>query len=297
MGRRPKKPESFELWIRLRHVTRRLQAGGFAIISRWSAQRRRATTGGSHYGESTFLNDGKQARILAMPRRESLAQLRSAAPAVLPSLLLCDFGNLEREVGRLTEAGVKALHLDVMDGQFVPNLTYGMPIVAAIRRLTDLPLDVHLMIAEPQRYVRQFVEAGADIVTIHIEAVSDPRPIVAEIRALGAGAGLALNPDTPLSTLDGCLESCDLVLVMSVAAGFGGQSFRPIALDKLRTLRTSIPAETLLEVDGGIQQQTIGSCAEAGAQLLVVGSAIFRASSYSGAVRELTQLAVGSRSA
>lgn len=226
-----------------------------------------------------------------MPRRECLAQLRTAAPAVLPSLLLCDFGNLEREVARLTEAGVKALHLDVMDGQFVPNLTYGMPIVAAFRRLTDLPLDVHLMIAEPQKYVRQFVEAGADIVTFHVEAVQDPRPVLAEIRGLGAGAGLALNPDTPLSTLDGCLESCDMVLVMSVPAGFGGQSFRPIALDKLRTLRKNM-SDLLLEVDGGVQQQTIGACAEAGAQLFVVGSAIFRAASYSGAVRELTQLAV-----
>src|SRR4026208_124340 len=108
-----------------------------------------------------------------MSYRQHLAQLRQSAPLILPSLLLCDFGNLEREVARLTEAGVPGLHLDVMDGQFVPNLTYGMPIVSALRRLTDLPLDVHLMIAEPSRYVRQFVEAGADIVTMHVEAVSD----------------------------------------------------------------------------------------------------------------------------
>jgi ribulose-phosphate 3-epimerase len=228
-----------------------------------------------------------------MSGRECLHQLRSAAPAVLPSLLLCDFGNLEREVARLSEAGVRALHLDVMDGQFVPNLTYGMPIVAAFRRLTDLPLDVHLMIANPQRYVRQFIEAGADILTVHIEAVADPRPVLEEMRSLGCGAGLALNPDTPLTRLDGCLDLCDLVLVMSVPAGFGGQGFRPVALDKLRSLRQAVSSEVLLEVDGGINQGTIGDCARAGAQLFVVGSGIFRAANYSEAVRELTELAAG----
>src|SRR5688500_6218300 len=128
-----------------------------------------------------------------MPRPNSLAKLRQAAPVILPSLLLCDFGNLEREVSKLSDACVQALHLDVMDGQFVPNLTYGMPIVEALNRLTDMPLDVHLMIAEPQRYVRQFIDAGADVVTFHIEAVHDPVSVLAEIRDLGAAAGIALN--------------------------------------------------------------------------------------------------------
>lgn len=228
-----------------------------------------------------------------MTGRECLTELRSAAPVVLPSLLLCDFGNLEREVARLTEAGVKALHLDVMDGQFVPNLTYGMPIVAALRRLTKMPLDVHLMIAEPQRYVEQFIAAGADIVTIHIEAVGDPRPVLAEIRSHGAAAGVAINPETPVAALDSCLDLCDLVLVMSVQAGFGGQSFQTIALEKLHHLRKIAPPELLLEVDGGINQATIRNCAMAGAELFVVGSGIFREASYSAAVRNLIALATG----
>lgn len=226
-----------------------------------------------------------------MARQSCLVELRASAPTILPSLLLCDFGNLEREVVRLKEAGVRALHLDVMDGHFVPNLTYGFPIIASLRRLTDLPLDVHLMISEPQRYVPQFIEAGADILTVHVEAVADPRPVLEQIRSLGAGAGLALNPDTPLSTLDQCLDSCDLVVVMSVLAGFGGQSFRPIAVEKLRQLRQLVRPEVLLEVDGGINQATIRDCAAAGAQLFVVGSGIFRAPSYSEAIRELTELA------
>jgi ribulose-phosphate 3-epimerase len=226
-----------------------------------------------------------------MARRSSLIELRSSAPVILPSLLLCDFGNLEREVARLTEAGVRALHLDVMDGQFVPNLTYGFPIVEAFRRLTDLPLDVHLMISEPQRYLKQFIEAGSDILTIHVEAVADPRPVLEQIRMLGAGAGLALNPDTPLSRLDGCLALCDLVLVMSVQAGFGGQSFRPATVKKLSQLRQMVGSDVLLEVDGGIHQSTIGDCAAAGAQLFVVGSGIFRSSNYAEAIRELKALA------
>ena len=118
-----------------------------------------------------------------------LSQLRSSTPVVLPSLLQCDFGNLQREVRQLEAAGATALHLDVMDGQFVPNLSYGMPIVAAIRKLTDLPLDVHLMISDPAAYVEQFYEAGSDVITFHIEAVEDPRPLLARIRELGAGAG------------------------------------------------------------------------------------------------------------
>jgi ribulose-phosphate 3-epimerase len=226
-----------------------------------------------------------------MTRRDSLAALRDAAPVVLPSLLLCDFGNLEREIRTLEAAGVRALHLDVMDGHFVPNLTYGMPIVQACRRLTDLPIDVHLMISEPQKYIRAFHDAGADNLTIHVEAVADPRPVLQEIRSLGAGAGLALNPATPLSAVEPALDLCDLVLVMSVPAGFGGQKFHPLAIDKLRQLRQITRPEVLLEVDGGISGKTIASCAQAGAQLFVVGSAIFQGSDYATAVSELTALA------
>lgn len=223
-----------------------------------------------------------------MTRRHSLALLREAAPVVLPSLLLCDFGNLEREIRSLEAAGVRALHLDVMDGHFVPNLTYGMPIVEACRRLTNLPIDVHLMISDPQKYIRAFYDAGADNLTIHVEAVADSRPLLEEIHTLGASAGLALNPATPLSEVEPALDLCDLVLVMSVPAGFGGQKFHPIALDKLRKLRQITRPDVLLQVDGGISGKTIASCAQAGAQLFVVGSAIFQGSDYAAAVSELT---------
>ena len=224
--------------------------------------------------------------------RQHVARLRESSPVILPSLLLCDFGNLEREVARLTEAGVLGLHLDVMDGDFVPNFTYGLPIVSALRRLTDLPLDVHLMISHPERYLRHFREAGADILTIHVEAVSDPRPLLIQIRELGAGAGLAFNPKTPLAQVEKCLDLIDVALVMSVEAGFGGQSFDRVALEKLRRLREIGPRDLLLEIDGGVNQSTIHECAAAGAQLFVVGSALFRSANYTAAVRELAALAV-----
>ena len=163
--------------------------------------------------------------------------MHNAAPLVNPSLLSCDFAHLEEEIRRLERAGAKMLHLDIMDGHFVPNLSIGIPVVEAVRRSTDLPLDVHLMLSEPARYVQAFREAGADLLTIHIEAVPNPRPLLDEIHRLGAAAGISLNPTTPVSALDGCLDLCDLVLVMSVMPGFGGQEFNPVALEKLRQLR------------------------------------------------------------
>lgn len=227
-----------------------------------------------------------------MSRRRHLIELRKSPPAVLPSLLLCDFGNLEREIRLLEEAGVRALHLDVMDGRFVPNLTYGMPIVEACRKLTDLPLDVHLMIEQPQDYIQQFYDAGSDIITIHEEAIDSPAEVLKQIRDLNCGAGLAINPDTPVEKIEHCLPLCDLVLAMSVNAGFGGQSFQPIALDKLRKLKQLVKDETLLEVDGGINTTTLRDCQAAGAQLLVVGSAIFRETNYHDAIQKLNQLAL-----
>lgn len=228
-----------------------------------------------------------------MSRRHHLDRLQAAGPLVLPSLLLCDFGNLEREIRRLEDAGVVGLHLDVMDGQFVPNLSFGLPIVESIRRLTDLTLDVHLMIVEPQRYLQQFYDAGADVLTIHAEAVDDPRLVLGAIRELGAGAGLAINPPTPVQTIEPALDSCDLVLVMSVMPGFGGQVFDPVALDKLRTLSSLVGEEVLLEVDGGVNADTIAACGAAGVDLLVVGSAITRQADYKESVATLSQLAAG----
>jgi ribulose-phosphate 3-epimerase len=184
-------------------------------------------------------------------------------------------------------AGVAAMHLDVMDGHFVPNFTYGLPIVEAVRRATELPLDVHLMIAEPARYVDEFRAAGADVMTIHAEAVDDPRPVLERIRELGAAAGLAINPPTPLSAIEAALPYCDLILVMSVMPGFGGQQFDDVALGKLQTLKSRQDVDALLEVDGGITTATIGKCAQAGAELFVTGSAIFCHDDYATAVREL----------
>lgn len=218
--------------------------------------------------------------------RSKLDEIRDAAPAVLPSLLLCDFGDLKTEIARLKKAGAKVLHLDVMDGNFVPNLTYGMPIVEGLRRHTDMPLDVHLMINDPLKYAGPMVDAGADLLTFHVEAVDDAAEVAAKIRELGVGVGVALNPDTPLSALDACIDDVDMVLVMSVNAGFGGQSFQPTALDKLRELRAKHP-DLLLQIDGGINGDTIGSAREAGCDLFVVGSAIFRKDDYAAAMSEL----------
>ncbi len=227
----------------------------------------------------------------ASSRRAALLGLRGAAPVVVPSLLLCDFGHLADEVRKLEAAGVRALHLDVMDGHFVPNMTYGLPIVEAVRRVTELPIEAHLMIAEPARYAGQFFAAGADAITFHIEAQSDPRPLLEQLRGLGAVAGLAYNPDTPVSAVLPYLDACDLVLTMSVVPGFGGQAFCPSALERLRQLRARVGSTVLLEVDGGVNPDTIGSCAEAGADLHVVGSAIFGHSDYAASVRGLTRLA------
>ena len=220
-----------------------------------------------------------------------VAKLGTRANVVLPSLLLCDFGHLADEVARLEAAGVQGFHLDVMDGHFVPNFTYGMTIVEAVRKATDLPLDVHLMIDSPGKYLESFRAAGSDQITIHIEAVADPRPLLEEIRALGAAAGLALNPPTPLADIEAALPYCDTVLVMSVMPGFGGQRFDQGAFQKLLMLRQRDDWHGLLEVDGGVNHETITACAIAGADLFVVGSAIFAADDYSTRVRELTDLA------
>ena len=225
-----------------------------------------------------------------MPGRDVLASFHEGAPHILPSMLQCDFGNLEREVRELEEAGVPALHLDVMDGMFVPNLTYGMPVVAAFRKLTDLPLDVHLMIQDPGRYVQQFADAGADVLTVHVETCVEPIDVLSRIRQAGMAAGLALNPSTPVTELEPSLEACDLVLVMSVEAGFGGQTFNPVALERLQGLRDRSDREWILQVDGGVNEATITSCAQAGAQSLVVGSAIFDQAPYRNQIERLKNL-------
>lgn len=220
-----------------------------------------------------------------------VARLRSAQSAILPSMLLCDFGNLEREVRALEEAGVGCLHLDVMDGHFVPNLTYGPPLVEAVRRLTDLVIDVHLMISDPPAYIPQFASAGGDLLTVHAEVQADSRAMVEQIHAAGCAAGVAVNPGTPLEILDPVLDQVELVLVMSVQPGFGGQEFQRVALKRLSELRQRGPEQLLLEVDGGVNQHTIGDCAAAGADLFVVGSGVFKSDNYTRSVRELDAVA------
>ena len=180
------------------------------------------------------------------------------------------------------------LHIDIMDGHFVPNLSFGIPVVEAVRRVSRLPLDVHLMISDPAKYVEAFRSAGADLLTFHIEAVPNPVSLLEKIHQLGAYAGLSLNPPTPVSAVEPYLASCDLVLTMSVMPGFGGQGFEEVALDKLRLLRQKAGPAVLLSVDGGINLQTIGPCAEAGAELFVTGTALFDYPDYRQRLGELT---------
>jgi ribulose-phosphate 3-epimerase len=189
-------------------------------------------------------------------------------------LLAADFAHLERDIRCLEEAGARILHLDIMDGHFVPNLSFGIPVVEAIRRSTGLPLDVHLMLQKPQKYLAAFRHAGADFLSIHIEVARDPRPLFDEIRKLGALPGLALNPPTPVEVILPFVNDCDLVLTMSVKPGFGGQQFDPCALDKLRRIRRIAGANILISVDGGIGETTIAAAAAAGANLFVTGTAL-----------------------
>lgn len=201
-----------------------------------------------------------------------------AGPVVLPSLLSADFARLAEQVRAAEAAGAAGLHLDVMDGHFVPNLTFGPPIIAAVRRLTSLPLDVHLMVERPEALLPAVAEAGADVVTVHVEATPHVHRALQMIRALGCRAGVALNPGTPATAIEPLLAEVDLVLVMSVNPGFAGQAFLPLALDKLRALRAMLPAagpRPWLEVDGGIDPKTAPLAVAAGADLLVAGSAVF----------------------
>lgn len=220
--------------------------------------------------------------------RAKLDSIRNASPGILPSLLQCDFGNLQREIERLAAAGTEVLHLDVMDGHFVPNLTYGMPIVEGLRRHTEMPLDVHLMISDPLAYAQPMVDAGADLLTFHIEAVQDATEAAGKIREMGVGVGVAINPETSMDTLESCLHDVDMVLIMSVQAGFGGQSFNPIALSRIESIRSRFP-DLLIEIDGGINSATIGQARQAGCDLFVVGSAIFGKDDYAKAIAELTE--------
>ncbi len=197
---------------------------------------------------------------------------------IAPSILSADFAALGEEIARVEAGGADQLHVDVMDGRFVPNLTIGPVVLAAIRKRTRLPLDVHLMIVEPERYLADFVHAGADVVTVHVEACPHLQRTLSQIRDLGARAGAALNPSTPPAALEYVLDDLDLVLVMSVNPGFGGQKFIPSAYPKIRQVRTMLGARSVdVSVDGGVKLDHARPLAEHGASVLVAGSAIFEA--------------------
>ncbi len=201
---------------------------------------------------------------------------------VSPSILSADFVNLERDIRSLTPAGADYVHVDVMDGLFVPNITIGIPVVAAIRKITELPLDVHLMIDRPIRYVDDFCKAGSDILTIHVEADTEENTLAAlkRIRENGVKAAISVKPKTPAEAVLPYLPYCDLILVMTVEPGFGGQSFMEDMMPKLKQIRSYIDAQNPnceLEVDGGINEKTALVCRENGANVLVAGSAYFKA--------------------
>lgn len=204
-----------------------------------------------------------------------------------PSLLACDFSRLADEIHDVEKADIEFLHLDVMDGHFVNNITFGPVMVKAISKLATVPLDTHLMIEHPDRYIGHFLEAGADILTVHVEASSDPRRDLRTIRARGKKAGLSLNPDTPLSAVEPFLEELDLLLVMSVVPGFGGQTFIDAVLAdlaKAAKLRERLKLTFAIEIDGGINPETAARSRDAGADILVAGTAIFRNPDYAAAV-------------
>ncbi len=209
---------------------------------------------------------------------------------IAPSILSADFTRLADEVAAVREGGATVLHVDVMDGHFVPNITIGLPVVKSLRAATDMTIDTHLMITEPGRYAVEFVKAGADMVSVHVEADVHLQRTLVAIREAGAKAGIAINPGTPLVSLEEALPYADFVLLMSVNPGFGGQKFVPTSLDKLRRLRQMIDdrgLSTRVEIDGGIDAANIAAVRDAGAEIVVAGSAVFGGGKPTEAVKEL----------
>ena len=209
---------------------------------------------------------------------------------IAPSILSADFTKLADEIAAVETGGAKVLHVDVMDGHFVPNITIGLPVVKSLRKATKLTIDTHLMIEEPSRYAVQFVEAGADMVSVHVEADVHLQRTLVAIREAGAKAGIAINPGTPLSALEEALPYADFVLLMSVNPGFGGQSFIPTSVDKLRRLKQMIVdrgLDTKIEIDGGIDASNILEIVQSGAEIIVAGSAVYGRGNATEAVREL----------
>jgi ribulose-phosphate 3-epimerase len=214
---------------------------------------------------------------------------------IAPSILSADFSRLGEEIAAVERGGATILHVDVMDGHFVPNITIGLPVVKSLAAITQLPLDAHLMISEPGRYAAQFVDAGAKMVSVHVETDPHLHRTLMSIKSAGAQAGVVLNPSTPIVAVEEVLQFADYVLVMSVNPGFGGQKFIPQAIDKVRRLRQTINEKQLnvrIEIDGGIDKSNIETVVGAGAEILVAGSAIFGTSDAEKAVKELKNATV-----
>ncbi len=212
---------------------------------------------------------------------------RAGTIEVAPSVLSADFARLADEIGQIASAGVKIVHLDVMDGHFVPNITIGPPVIAKLRKVSDLVFDAHLMISEPAEYAERFVEAGADHVTFHIEATDEPIAIIDKLHKLGRTAGICLNPDTPVEAIAEVAPLCDMVLVMTVYPGFGGQKFMPEAAKKIAQVRQIVGPDIRIEVDGGIDPKTTPIVVSYGADTLVAGNAIFGKSDRTAAINAI----------
>ena len=210
-----------------------------------------------------------------------------------PSVLSADFSTLGDDIATVAKAGAEVIHLDVMDGNFVPNISFGAPVIASVRKVTDALFDVHLMIDEPIRYLEDFKKAGADIITVHYEACKDVKETLSVIRAMGVKAGLAISPDTPVSVLESFLDSVDMILIMSVYPGFGGQAFIETSIQKIKDIKSMAVAkgrdDLWIEVDGGIGRTNIELVKQAGANVLVAGSAVFKGDAAKN-VKELMQL-------
>ncbi len=210
---------------------------------------------------------------------------------IVPSILSADFARLADEIAMVESAGVSMVHLDVMDGHFVPNITIGPPVIAKLRKCSSLVFDTHLMISEPGKYAERFIEAGADHITFHIEVADEPQRLIDKLHKLGCSAGICLNPETPVEAIEGVGPLCDMVLVMTVRPGFGGQEFMPEAAKKIAHIREIVGPDIRIEVDGGIDPQTTPIVVSYGADTLVAGNAIFAKTDRIAAINALREAA------